>query len=63
MDYYIPPGSSAPGFFRQEFWNQLLFLPLGDLPNPGIELSSPALAGGHFTTIPPGKPLDLFLDT
>ena len=26
-----------------------------DLPNPGIELLSPALAGGFFTTEPPGK--------
>ena len=28
----------------------------GDLPNPGIESMSPALAGGFFTTEPPGKP-------
>ena len=28
----------------------------GDLPNPGTESASPALAGGHFTTEPPGKP-------
>ena len=31
----------------------------GDLPDPGIEpasLESPALAGGFFTTVPPGKP-------
>ena len=30
-----------------------------DLPDPGIELAclaSPALAGGFFTTTPPGKP-------
>ena len=30
-----------------------------DLPNPGIEpkaLASPALTGGFFTTVPPGKP-------
>ena len=26
-----------------------------DLPDPGIELKSPALAGGFFTTLPPGK--------
>ena len=26
----------------------------GDLPNPGIELVSPALAGGFFTSEPPG---------
>ena len=28
-----------------------------DLPRPGIEPVSPALAGGFFTTEPPGKPL------
>ena len=28
----------------------------GDLPNSGIELASPALAGGFFTTEPSGKP-------
>ena len=27
-----------------------------DLPTPGITLMSPALAGGFFTTEPPGKP-------
>ena len=27
-----------------------------DLPDPGIEPESPALAGGFFTTEPPGKP-------
>ena len=27
-----------------------------DLPDPGIEFKSPALAGGFFTTEPPGKP-------
>ena len=33
----------------------LPFLPPGDLPHPGIELESPALAGGFFTTERPGK--------
>ena len=28
----------------------------GDLPNPGIELVSPALSGRVFTAEPPGKP-------
>ena len=28
----------------------------GDLLDPGIKLTSPALAGGLFTTEPPGKP-------
>ena len=27
-----------------------------DLPGPGLELVSPALAGGFLTTVPPGKP-------
>ena len=44
------------GFSRQEYWNGLLFPPPGDLPNPGMESASPALAGGFFTTEPPGKP-------
>ena len=33
--------------------------PPGDLPDPGIEptsLASPALVGGFFTPVPPGKP-------
>ena len=32
------------------------FPPPGDLPNPGIEPPSPALAGGFFTTESQGKP-------
>ena len=28
----------------------------GNLPDPGTEPTSPALAGGFFTTEPPGKP-------
>ena len=41
------------GFPRQGYWNGLLFPPPGDLPNPGIKATSPALAGGflyHRTT-------------
>ena len=47
-------------FFRQEYWSGLPFPPQGDLPDPGIQPTSPgspALAGGFFTTAPPGKPL------
>ena len=32
-----------------------------DLPGPGLELVSPALAGGFLTTAPPGKSLFFFL--
>ena len=42
------------GFSRQEYWSGSPFLPPGDLPNPGIEPMSPALAGGLFTIEPPG---------
>ena len=44
------------GFSRPEFWSGLPFPPPGDLPDPGIEPASPALAGRFFTTAPPGKP-------
>ena len=47
------------GFSTQQCWSELPFPPPGDLPDPGIEtasLASPALAGGFFTTEPPGKP-------
>ena len=30
-----------------------------DLPEPGLEPVSPALAGGFLTTVPPGKPTNL----
>ena len=48
------------GFSRQEFWSGLPFLPPGDLPNPEIELVSPALAGRFFATETPGKPSTLW---
>ena len=46
-------------FSRQEYGCRLPFPVPGDRPYPGIEptsLASPALAGGFFTTAPPGKP-------
>ena len=53
--------SQAPlsmGFSRQEYWSGLPFSLPRNLPNEGIEPASPmspALAGGFFTTDPPGK--------
>ena len=41
------------GFSRQEYWSGLPFLSPGDLPDLRIKpasLTSPALAGGFFTT-------------
>ena len=52
-------GSLSMGFPRQEYWSGLPFPLPEDLPDPGIELgspASPALAGGFFTTEPPRKP-------
>ena len=40
------------GFPRPEYWSELPFPSPGDLPDPGIEPASPALAGGLFTTVP-----------
>ena len=37
------------GFSRQEHWSGLPFPSSGDLPDPGIEPTSPALAAGFFT--------------
>ena len=42
-------------FSRQEYWNGLPFPPPGDLPNSGIEPTSPAMAGRFCTTEPLGK--------
>ena len=45
------------GFSGQEYWNGLPCPPPEDLPDPGVEPTSPAspaLAGGFFTTEPPG---------
>jgi len=42
MDYN-PPGSSAVGFPRQEYWGGLLFPSPEDLPAPGIKPTFPAL--------------------
>ena len=51
-------GRQAPlsmGFSRQEYWSGLPFPFPGDLPEPGIKSMSLPLAGGFFTTVPPGK--------
>ena len=68
-------GPLSMGFSRQEYWSDLLFPSLGDLPDPGIEptsLASPALASGFFasgttweaplTTGIPEKSLNLYVN-
>ena len=46
----------AVGLSWQEYWSRLPFPLPGDLPNPGIELESPALQVGSFPTEPLGNP-------
>ena len=48
------PGSLSMGFSRQEYCSGLPF-PSPNLPDPGTEPTSPILAGGLFTSEPPGK--------
>ena len=45
------------GFSKQEYWGGLPFPPPGDLPDPGIELWSPALQADSLPTDPPGWPI------
>ena len=64
-DPFVTPWTAAcqaplsVGFSRQEYWSGLPFPSPGNLPDPGIEPSSPvspSLAGRFFTTESPGKP-------
>ena len=43
-------------FSKQEYWERVTISFSGDLPKPGIEPASPALASGFFTTEPSRKP-------
>ena len=43
------------GFPSQEYWSGLPFPPPGDLPDPAIKPASPAVTGGFFAAVPPGK--------
>ena len=43
------------GFFRQEFWRGPPFPSPGHLPDPGIELASPALWADSLSAEPTGK--------
>jgi len=48
MDY-SPPAKLPMGFHRQKYWSGLPFPSPGNLPDPWIKPTSPALAGGFFT--------------
>ena len=53
------PGSSVQGILQAKYWSGLPCPPPGDLPDSGIESTSPvspALQGNSLPTEPPGKP-------
>jgi len=45
---------------RQKYWSGLLVSTPGDLPNPGIEPASPALAGRFLPVHHPGSLTEMF---
>ena len=56
MDSNLPGSSLSMEFSWQEYWSEFPFPSPGILPDPGIELVSPALGGRFFNSEPPGKP-------
>ena len=53
-----PPGSSVHGILQVRILERVAMPPLGDLPDPGIQLASlksPALAGRFFITSATGE--------
>ena len=61
MDCIACQAPLSMGFPRQEYCSGLPFPSPGDLPDPGFEPASPALAGRFLTTEPLGKPLTVIV--
>ena len=55
---YILPGPSVHGISQARVMERVPFPSPGDLPDPGMEPVSPALAGGFFTSESQGKPVE-----
>ena len=61
VQFFVTPWTvahQAPlsmGFFRTKYWSEMTFPSAGDLPDLGIKLISPALAGRFCTTWLPSK--------
>ena len=51
------------GFSRQEYWSGSPCPPPGALPDPGVEYTSLALAGGFLTTSTTWEAPRLFIGT
>ena len=45
-------GPMSMGFSRQEYWSGITCPPPGDLPDPGMELASPAAPALQVDTLP-----------
>ena len=58
VTHQAPPSME---FSRQEDWNGLPFPSPGDLPNPGIELRSPASQADALLSETPGKLEDVLI--
>ena len=52
----LQPDGLSMGLPRQEYWSGIPFPSPGDLPDTGIKLAAPALAGRFSPTEPPGRP-------
>ena len=48
----IPQAPLSMEFFRQEYWSGLPFSPPGNLPDPGIEPTSPASPAWQADSLP-----------
>ena len=59
LPHLLQPASKSVRFPRQEHLSGLPCSSPGDLPNPGTEPESPALASRFFTTEPPRKPVQM----
>ena len=63
MQHFVTLWDKAPwaplsmGFFSKEYWRGLPFPPLGDLPNPEIEPTSPVSPALQVDSLP-SKPLE-----
>ena len=51
-----PPGSSVHGILQARILEWVAIVLSRDLPDPGIELGSPALQADSLLSEPPGKP-------
>ena len=55
-----PPST---GFSRQEYWSGLPFPSLGDLPDPGIEPTSPTFLASQVGSLPREPPVSATVST